>query len=538
LRLRRDGRPPTLGLSQAPPALRRRDPRPILLALCVSTLAILPAPTTAKDAEPPPPPQPVTTVDPTIPVDELELLVEPLTAEELLVEADAWRALLKQKVAEISGAEVEIKKKNRAIEQAEDIKDAVGEAKESLKEVEQSASGRAGAGGAGEAAREAQQAVEKVADTVKAAGHVAADAPASGGSAAGSAKPKLEQVEKSAEAVAESRSEEKVAMLDVTNALREERTGLIDRLNVVLDELNDKLGKTVANTDNDKVVPYRLYAESVGGLKVDVSDTQTALATILGWLKSEEGGLRWAKNIGVFAATVLLFGLLARVLARVVERGLRLSENTSVLLRDFAGGAVRYVVTALGILIGLSALEVNIAPLVAAVGAAGFVMAFALQSTLSNFASGLMIMFYRPFDVGDTIRVANLVGTVKSMNLVNTTITASDNQVMIVPNNAIWGSTITNVTGSKERRVDLTFGIGHKHDILRAQQILEEVVNSHPLVLKEPGPTVQLDEMTESSVNLVCRPWVKTGDYGQARGEILRAVKERFDQAGITREHG
>ena len=318
--------------------------------------------------------------------------------------------------------------------------------------------------------------------------------------------------------------------------MREERTGFIDRLNVVLDELNAKLGKTAAIADNEKVVPYRLYAQSVGGLKVDISDTESAYVSILGWFKSEEGGIRWAKNLGVFLATVLSFWLLGVILSKIVGRGLMFSQHTSVLLRDFAAGAVRYIITATGIIIGLSALEVNVGPLLALVGAAGFVIAFALQDTLSNFASGLMIMFYKPFDVGDVIGVANHVGAVKSMSLVNTTISASDNQVMIVPNNAIWGSTITNITGSENRRVDLAFGISHQHDINHAEQILEEIVSAHPLVLEEPKPTIKLDEVAESSVKLICRPWVKTGDYGQVRWDIIRSVKQRFDEAGITIE--
>jgi small conductance mechanosensitive channel len=577
--------------------------------------------------------EPATTVDPSIPIDELELLVQPLTTDELFVEADAWLALLKAKVTQISQAEIEVKRKNRVIEQAKAIKGAIGEAKETLEEVEEAEEtahavrSPAAVEDATEAATEARQAVEKVAETVEQAVEetrqkapetdqqmppaatspgdqdtkldAALDRAARGaqdarkgakavtetveetvqniqegqaearvqertatqaaveqtqealetaggavkevvdevgqkGETATAEQSELKQAEEAAAAVVASKSDEKSEMLDITTALREERTALIDRLNVILDELNAKLGKTSTGTDNEKIIPYRLYAQSVGGLKVDVSDTEAAYVTLLGWLTSEEGGLRWVKNLGVFLVTVLAFWLLGVILSKVVERALRLSQGASVLLRDFTVRAIRGSVMIIGIIVGLSALEVNIGPLLAVVGAVSFAIAFALQSTLSNFASGLMIMFYKPFDVGSVINVGGLVGVVKSMSLVNTTIATFDNQLMIVPNNTIWGDIITNITGSEKRRVDLVFGISYSDDINRAQEILEGIVGNHPLVLDEPAPLIKLDELGESSVNLICRPWAKTSDYAQVRWDIIRAVKERFDQAGIS----
>ena len=184
-----------------------------------------------------PPPEPVTTEEPSISVDELALLIQPLTTDELFVEADAWLALLKAKVTELSQAEIAIKRKNRVRKQAREPDEGM------------SPEGRAGA----------------------------TDQSKSG------------QTETTAGAMAISKSGDKSEMLGIMNALREERTSLIDRLNVVLEELNAKLGKTATGTDHEKVVPYRRYALAVSSLKVDISDTQTAYATFLGWLKSSEG---------------------------------------------------------------------------------------------------------------------------------------------------------------------------------------------------------------------------------------------------------
>jgi small conductance mechanosensitive channel len=454
-----------------------------------------------------PPPKPVTISDPAIPVDELELLVKPLTADELFVEADAWLGLLKAKVAEISQAEIEVKKKHKEIKQSE-VKQSIDEAKQALNEVEKKEA-KAQAEGTQEAAKDVTEAAKAASEAV-------------------------DTVTETAEKTAETKSEEKDQMLDISTELREERIALTDRLYVILDELNQKLGKTAAGTDNEKVVPYRLYGQSVSGIKVDISDTDAAYASIMGWLKSEEGGVRWVKNVGIFVATVVGFWIAGFLLSKLIQRALRLAKLPSVLLRHFVVGAVRKAVVIIGIIVGLAAMEINIGPLLAVVGAAGFAIAFALQGTLSNFASGLMIMFYKPFDVGDVIEVSGLVGIVKSMSLVNTTITKFDNQVMIVPNNSIWGNIITNITGSEQRRVDLVFGISYSDDIDQAQKILEDIVNEHPLVLDEPEPTIKIDELADSSVNFICRPWVKTADFGPVRWDIIRAVKERFDQAGIS----
>jgi small conductance mechanosensitive channel len=191
------------------------------------------------------------------------------------------------------------------------------------------------------------------------------------------------------------------------------------------------------------------------------------------------------------------------------------------------------VVFLLGLIIALSMLEVNIGPLLAGLGVIGFVVGFALQNTLSNFAAGFMILLYRPYDIGDYVTAGGVSGTVDSMNLVSTTIKTPDNQSEIVPNGQIWGGTITNVTGNETRRIDFVFGIGYDDDIAKAQKVLEEIVASNQKVLQNPVPVIQVHELADSSVNFVCRPWVNTGDYWTVYWEITRAVKERFDAEGI-----
>jgi len=233
---------------------------------------------------------------------------------------------------------------------------------------------------------------------------------------------------------------------------------------------------------------------------------------------------------------VILFGfwVLSKILSSVVGKAMSFSTGASKILSKFVVDSVRRITLIAGVLLGLAAMGINITPLVAVIGAAGFVIAFALQNTLSNFASGLMIMFYKPFDVGDYVETPAVSGKVQSMTLVTTNMMTPDNKLLVVPNNELWGKVITNVTGSSERRVDMKFGIGYDDDIALAEKALAEVVAANPKVLKEPEPVIRVAELADSSVNLICRPWVKTPDYWQVYWELTRAVKERFDADGIS----
>ena len=423
---------------------------------------------------------PLTSVDQTIPLDELDITLAPLTVEELKVEADGWLELVKASAHKVADAKLRIRYLDKQQTKAE-VK--------------------------AEKAREEET-----------------QAPSS----------QLEKEVILEEAIAEKSDKGKDFAMEELNNLRTKRTGLIDRLNIVLDRINQKIGFDENGLEKDDVLVYRNYINAVGGIKLYVTDAESAFASIKGWLFSKEGGMRWAINIGTFLAIIIAFWVLARILSRATHKGLRYSSNQSTLLNDFLVGMVFRIVMIIGIIVGLSALEVDIGPLLAVIGAAGFVVAFALQNTLSNFASGIMIMFYRPFDVDDIVEVAGINGKVTSLNLVSTTITTFDNKRMVVPNNDIWGNIITNATASAERRVDMLFGIGYEDDIDHAIQVLEEIVAAHPLILKTPAPVIQLHELADSSVNFICRPWTKTSDYWTVYWDITRSVKVRFDAEDLS----
>ncbi len=192
------------------------------------------------------------------------------------------------------------------------------------------------------------------------------------------------------------------------------------------------------------------------------------------------------------------------------------------------------MVLILGVLIALAQVGISLGPLLAGLGIAGFVIGFALQDTLSNFASGMMILFYRPFDVGDVVEAGGVFGKVSAMSLVNTTFLTFDNQTIVVPNNMIWGGVIKNLNEQKHRRVDLVFGVSYADDIPKVEKILNEIIDAHDKVLDDPEPVVKLHELADSSVNFVVRPWVETDDYWDVYWDVTREVKMRFDAEGIS----
>ena len=477
--------------------------------------------------------------DPRINIEELQLLLRPLPKSQLLTEADAWQALLQEKAEEIARLEVTIKRQNAEIRRAEEARELAVEVNAQVKKAMEL--GQTGpAEGSQDADEVLKAAVSEANERVQALEESAANTAAMRVAEVlrnenASIEEKARALESTAEAVtdeAEARKENKVSLVEQVSALAEQRTALVDRLRAVLDELELKTDEGDADT-LAKVKDLRLYAKAVGGLKVDVEDTTSALIAVKGWLLSKEGGQRWAFNIARFLATLIVAWIISRIFSGMTRQALARVQGTSRLLEDFLIKSVRWVVMAIGLIIALAALEVSIGPLLAVVGAAGFVIAFALQDSLSNFASGLMILFFQPFDEGDVIDAGGVSGKVQSLNLVSTTILTFDNKRMIVPNNKVWNDVITNATGVRERRVDMEFGIGYDDDIDKAHDILVDIITSHPKVLKEPEPVIRVHALADSSVNFIARPWAQTADYWEVYWDVTRKVKQRFDEQGI-----
>jgi len=326
-------------------------------------------------------------------------------------------------------------------------------------------------------------------------------------------------------AVLKAEDDEKTKLLESVTKLEEQKTALADRLKVVVEEYSSKGGK---------IDDYEAYIKAISGVDLKIADASATWTVISGWLTSTEGGFRWIKNISFFLVIVLVSWILAVLLSKAAKKAVIRIEGASELLKDFIVNIIRKLIFVVGFVVALSMLEINVGPLLATIGAAGFIIGFALQGTLSNFAAGILILIYRPYDVGDLVDVGGTFGKVDAMTIVSTTLMTLDNQKVVVPNNMIWGDKITNATGSDKRRVDMVFGIGYSDDIAKAQKILEEILVKHAAVLKDPEPVVKVHELSDSSVNFVVRPWVKTENYWDVHWDVTRTVKERFDAEGVS----
>jgi small conductance mechanosensitive channel len=288
------------------------------------------------------------------------------------------------------------------------------------------------------------------------------------------------------------------------------------------------------------VTEYRtLMVEATGELSRGLTDAKVAVSIVQGWYESArelvvKSGPKVLVQLLIFIAILFAFRLLAQIVRKGLTKAMDASSvQPSELLRKMLISVVGNLVMFFGLLVALSQLGISLGPLLAGVGVAGFIIGFALQDTLANFAAGIMILAYRPFDVGDMVEAGGVFGKVQKLSLVSATILTIDNQTLIVPNGKIWGDVIRNVTAQKERRVDLVFGISYGDDIPHAEKVLKSILAEHDKVLEDPEPMVKLHELADSSVNFIVRPWVKTDDYWDVYWDVTREVKMRFDREGI-----
>jgi small conductance mechanosensitive channel len=279
---------------------------------------------------------------------------------------------------------------------------------------------------------------------------------------------------------------------------------------------------------------------ATGQITTDIFQVGVFTTLLVGWSETLwagviESGPGLIFNLILLMIIIYAFYKLAGLAQRLVEKGLEDSRiELSLLLKRMVISIVRNTVLIVGVLIALAQVGFSLGPLLAGMGVVGFVVGFALQDTLSNFAAGMLILIYRPFDVDDVIEAGGVSGLVSEMSLVNTTFLTFDNQTIIVPNGKIWGDVIKNVTAQTIRRIDLIFGIAYSDDIEKAEKVMAEVVAAHPAVLDDPETMIRLHELGDSSVNFIVRPWVNKDDYWETFWDLNRAMKLRFDEEGIS----
>jgi small conductance mechanosensitive channel len=234
------------------------------------------------------------------------------------------------------------------------------------------------------------------------------------------------------------------------------------------------------------------------------------------------------------ALAVLVLGRFACGAARkAVRRGLE-SRGVDASLVPFISNLVYFVLLAAVVIAVLGLFGIETTSLVAVLGTAGLAIGLALQGTLGNFSSGVMLLLFRPFRVGDYIEAAGVSGTVSEIGVFSTTLNTPDNVRIIIPNSGIFGATIKNFSANDTRRNDIVLGISYDDDITNAIAVVNAVLGKDSRVLSDPEPTVAVSELADSSVNLVVRPWCRKEDYWGLRFDLIRKFKEDLEQGGCS----
>jgi small conductance mechanosensitive channel len=231
---------------------------------------------------------------------------------------------------------------------------------------------------------------------------------------------------------------------------------------------------------------------------------------------------------------LILGWMLANWIAKITKRQLEKTDKVDDTLTGFFSNLVKYVVLALVGIAVLNQFGVQTTSLIAIFGAAGLAIGLALQGTLSDIAAGVMLLIFRPFNVGQYIEAGGKAGTVKELSLFTTELATPDNVQVILPNSSVWGAAVTNYSHHETRRVDWTIGISYDDDIGKAFEAARRVISADDRILAEPEPDVMVSELADSSVNITIRVWVKSGNYWPVKFDLSRKFKEEFDSSSLV----
>jgi small conductance mechanosensitive channel len=241
-------------------------------------------------------------------------------------------------------------------------------------------------------------------------------------------------------------------------------------------------------------------------------------------------------GIDIIGAVVLL--IIGWTIAGWVRRGVRHSldrvPRMDETLKPFLAKLVWYAIMVFVLVAVLNQFGVQTTSFIAVLGATGLAIGLALQGTLANVASGVMLLFLRPFNVGDYVDAGGIAGTIVEISLFNTEIKTSAGLSLIVPNSKIWNSPITNFSRNPTRRLNITVGIGYDDDIDDAMALLMGLMTGDDRVLDEPGPVVVVKELSDSAVIMNLRAWTQSGDYGATLSDMNKAIKNELQAAGFS----
>ncbi|KAF2082938.1 mechanosensitive ion channel family protein [Flavobacterium sharifuzzamanii] len=236
----------------------------------------------------------------------------------------------------------------------------------------------------------------------------------------------------------------------------------------------------------------------------------------------------------ISAFLILFVGLYAIRLINRIIRKIMIQRNLDPTLTKFLSDILLWALRILLFVTFISKLGIETSSFVAILGAMGLAVGLSLQGSLSNFAGGMLIIVFKPFKVGDTIEAQGVVATVLEIQIFVTKMLTANNQTVFVPNGSLSNGNIINYSMQGERRADLTFAISYDSDIKKAKEILLDVLNKNPKVLKKPAPEVFVKNLSASSIDFAVRPWAKNANYGAVFSETLENCKIALDEAGIA----
>jgi len=240
---------------------------------------------------------------------------------------------------------------------------------------------------------------------------------------------------------------------------------------------------------------------------------------------------------GLKVIAALAIFIIGKIIAKMIKSGVSKAmarAKSDPILISFTSNMVYAGLLAFIIIAALGQLGIQTTSFIAILGAAGLAVGLALQGSLSNFAAGVLMIIFRPFKQGDFIEGAGVSGVVEEVHIFNTVMRTGDNKTIIIPNAGLMNGNIVNYSTKPTRRLDLVIGIGYDDDIKKAKNVLNELMQQEPRILKDPAPTLGLLELADSSVNFAVRPWVNSADYWGVHFDLLESIKLRFDQEGIS----
>jgi len=243
--------------------------------------------------------------------------------------------------------------------------------------------------------------------------------------------------------------------------------------------------------------------------------------------------LPWGINI-ILALAIFIVGKFVANMLTNLARKLLVKAKVDNILVQFIASIIKTVLLLFVVIASVDQLGVDTTSMIALIGAAGLAIGLALQGTLQNLASGVMLIIFRPFKDGDFIEAAGVSGVVEQIGIFSITMRTGDNREIIIPNGSVYGGTITNNSRRSTRRVDMVFGIGYDDDLLKAKEIINRILSEDERILDDPAPTVAVAELADSSVNFNVRPWCATSDYWGVYADVHEKIKLTFDAEGIS----